>query len=330
MALKTAKADLIYGATGTYKTSQIGHAALYILEKYQKTTRVVSADGGGGDDVLKSLIDAGIIEVWPIRLREHLIEAIDKACQGYWPADPNDPKSLLLPPTDKRNGLNEIGLIGFEGLTSFGSSVMTKLKKPGVQLSQDPAFVLRDGETDYAGGSMAAFGFVQDRIFDYVMKSHMIPFVEKVLWTGLEAKGEEEGTRIPIFGPAIEGKKATGKAGQWFGNMFHMEAATHTIGVDEASQQVRLVTPVYMYLKPHADANSGITFPAKARAPFQMAAKIPEKVLLTEGMMDKDSKPMKAWNLKMVYEALDKLQEEAAELVKGLKRDPVAAEEVKV
>ena len=129
------------------------------------------------------------------------------ACQGYWPKrlDGLEPwkDGYHLPEQLKEA---KVGLVAFEGLTSFGSHVMQALKKPGVSLSQDPSYVLKDGSTSYAGGSMAAFGFVQDRIYDYVMKSHMIPHVHKVIWTALEAKGEEEGTRIPIFGPAIEGK----------------------------------------------------------------------------------------------------------------------------
>lgn len=319
------KADLIYGATGLYKTSQIGWAATYIHEKYGKKTRMVTADGGGWAP-LQSFIDAGIIEVWPIRNRPFLIEAIDKACQGWWPVEVDDPKSPLEPPSANRS-IRDVGLYAFEGLTSFGSGIMSKIKVPGVQLSQDPNYVLRDGETDYAGGSIAAFGFVQDRIYDFVMKSHMIPLVEKVLWTALEAKGEEQGTRLPVFGPDIEGKKATAKAGQWFGNMFHMEAGQQQVGVDEESQSVRLLTAVFMYMKPHADKNTGITFPAKVRAPFQLAHKIPEKVPMTLGLTDKDGKAVKTYNLKLVYEYLDQLKAEADKLVMSLSTPTTGATE---
>jgi hypothetical protein len=172
--------------------------------------------------------------------------------------------------------------------------------------------------SDYAGGSIAAFGFVQDRIYDFVMKSHMIPLVEKVLWTALEAKGEEAGMRLPVFGPDIEGKKATAKAGQWFGNMFHVEAGVQQVGVDEASQSIKLVTQVYLYMKPHADKHTGIVYPAKVRAPFQLADKVPEKVLLTTGLLDSDKKPIPNYNLKTVYEYLDRLKADADKIILSL------------
>ena len=315
------KADLIYGATGTYKTSQIGQAALYILDKYGKKTRLVSADGGGWAPI-QSLVDAGIVEVWPIRNRQYVIESIDKACQGWWPLDPADPMSEIVSPLDARCKLRDIGMIAYEGLTSFGSAIMGKLKTPGVQLSQDPNYVLRDGQTDYAGGSLAAFGFVQDRVYDFVMKTHMIPVIEKVLWTALEAKGEEQGTKIPIFGPDIEGKKATGKAGQWFGNMFHMEAGQTEVGVDTESKTLSLKTQVYMYFKNHADPVSRIVFPAKIRAPFQLADRVPERVAVTLGSLNAEGKPVPVQDLKKVYAWLDKLKAEADKTITGGPKPP--------
>jgi hypothetical protein len=125
---------------------------------------------------------------------------------------------------------------------------------------------------------------VQDRIYDFVMKSHMIPLVEKVLWTALEAK----------------------------------EAGVQQVGEDEASQSIKLVTQVYLYMKPHADKHTGIVYPAKVRAPFQLADKVPEKVLLTTGLLDSDKKPIPNYNLKMVYEYLDRLKADADKIILSL------------
>lgn len=302
-----AKADLIYGATGTYKTSNIGRAALYAYEKYGLKTRLVSADGGGWEPI-QSLVDAGIIQAWAIRTRPHCIEAIDLACQGYWPRDPADSQSPIDIPLKEED---KIGVIAFEGLTSFGSLIMDKLKKPGVQLSQDPSYVLQDGQTRYAGGSLAAYGFVQDRMYDFVMKSHMIPFVRKVIWTALEAKGEEEGTRISIYGPSIEGKKAIGKAGQWFGNMIHMEAVAAEVKEDEQTHHLNITTKIYMYLRPHADPNTKIVFPAKVRAPFQFANEVPQMA----------PEP----DLGRLYAFLDELKKKADATVSQLKKEEVHA-----
>lgn len=299
------KADCWYSSTGLRKTTNIGRCAERWWRKFGLKTRLVSADGGGWETI-QALVDAGIVEAWPITLWPNRIETIDLACQGYWPKNLTDPSAGLDPPAALKDA--RVGLMAYEGLTSFGSHVMSALKKPGVSLSQDPSYILKDGATSYAGGSMAAFGFVQDRIYDFVMKTHMIPYVQKVIWTALEAKGEEEGTRIPVFGPAIEGKKATGKAGQWFGNLIHLEAVAERVEEDKVTKQLSITTHVYAYLRSHADPNSKIVFPAKVRAPFQFAGEVPERV---EPEIDK------------VYDLLDELKVKADKAVAELK--PVVA-----
>ena len=96
----------------------------------------------------------------------------------------------------------------------------------------------------------------------------------RVIWTALEGRGEEEGTKAPTYGPSIVGKKSTGKAGQWFGNMLHLEMLV-TERADPATKQINLEQKRVMYLQPHADPMTKIPFPAKVRAPFDMAGKLP-------------------------------------------------------
>jgi hypothetical protein len=328
--IKAFKADLIYGASGTTKTSNIGRAALWYHQRTQKTTRLVSADGGGYDPV-QSLVDKGIIQQpWPIRLWNHRVEAFDKACQGYWPEDVNNPESRLLPPTitsyegrcfrctengthklvygpspgapgnvvcpgcratigirpidvhvecrqyaNPANDLRGVALIGIEGLTSMGDSILEYLMQTKASLSQDPAYTWVDGATNYSGGNMSYYGFVQNRLYEFVHKSHMIPFVERVIWTALEGKGEEEATRVPIFGPAIAGRKATGKAPQWFGNTLHFEMVQEILATQDENKQAQVSSKPVMYLRPHADAISKVPFQAKTRMPFQFAQELP-------------------------------------------------------
>jgi hypothetical protein len=297
------KADLWYGATGTGKTSQIGPFAEYIFAQTGKRTRLVTADGGGYEPV-KPYETAGLLEVWSIADTEQIIEALDKACQGYWPAV-KDGKKVLT-----KDGLDQVGGYVFEGLTSFGDAIMRRLRHTKARLSQDPSYVLKDGETEFAGGNMTYFGFVQDRLYDLVMKSHMLP-VYKVGWSAMEAKGEEEGTKMPTFGPAIAGKKSIGKAPQWFGNCLHLEmlvtegaAGTDATAKALATQQVSIVAKPVMYLKPHADKASKIVFPAKTRAPMEFAAQVPEYL----------DPP----DLKRLYEMLDGFKSKGVERIKQM------------
>src|SRR5262249_60698279 len=51
---------LIYGATGTGKTREIGALALDVWKRYGKKTRLISADGGGWGTI-QDYVDAGLI-----------------------------------------------------------------------------------------------------------------------------------------------------------------------------------------------------------------------------------------------------------------------------
>ena len=326
------KADLFYGASGTIKTSNIGRVAEWYYKTTGRTSRLVSADGGGWEP-LEHLVKAGIIEAWPLRLWEHRVETLDKASQGYWPADILNPRSPLLPPSlimytamcyrcrstssnsgegllygpssvspsnivcpkchavpgprdidvhivakhehNPHNDLRNVALIGIEGLTSTGDAMMEQLTHEKASLSQDPSYSWVDGGTTYSGGNMSYYNFIQQRLYEFVHKSHMIPYVLKVIWTALEARGEEEATRTPIFGPAIVGKKATGKATAWFGNTLHFERVD-VVGQADANQQAKVTSSFIMYLRNHADLLTKVPFQAKTRAPYSLAQELPD------------------------------------------------------
>lgn len=268
------KADLIYGASGTRKTSNIGLAAMYIRQLNGKRTRLITCDPGGYD-VLLPLVELGIIEPWVISTTwPNTIDTLDLACQGSWPVDVTDPSKGLTRPDPKI--WEQIGLVAFEGLTSIGDTIHRRLRDNKARLSQDPSYTYIDADfgkqtsllsTGHAGSNMSYFGFIQDKLYELVCKSHLLP-CDKVLWTALEGKGEEEGTRIPVFGPSIAGKKAIGKAPQWFGNCLHIEMVVTEKGEDSITKQIQLETKPIMFLRPHADRLSRIPFPAKTRDTF--------------------------------------------------------------
>ncbi len=300
------RADICYGASGTRKTSNIGLVALYVWQKYHKKTRMITLDGGGFDPLL-SLVEEGIIEPWVLIGRTKLTtNLVDLAVQGYWPKDVNDPISPLVSPSAVT--WEEVGFYAVEGLTSMGDTFIRSLKRDKAVLSQEPSYTYTEEaiEVDgkkrvigYSGGNMTYFGFAQDQLYDFVMKTHVLP-CEKVLWTALEGKGEEEGSRAPVYGPAIVGRKSTGKATQWFGNSVHIEQLISE-KYDEKTKQTEVIESPIMYTRTHAGKDK-IPFPCKTRAPFQLATKMP---------ISFDPPDMAA-----LYRKLDELNEEAIREVK--------------
>jgi hypothetical protein len=260
-------ADAVYGQTGTGKTFQIAKAAERLWRVRRKKTRYIGGDSGGFDtlgDLVQYHSDGSVdVEhsvVLPFVLAgdPHPIETMDRLAQGYWP---NKDGVLSLGPFPQ-----DVGQYAIEGLTSIGDLMMRHLSATKTRLSQDPAYTYKDGVTEFSGTNMSYYGEVQNRIYDIVVKSSILP-VEKVIWTALEGRGEEDGTKAPTFGPSIVGKKSTGKAGQWFGNMVHMEMLVDE-KPDPGTKQLNRIEKRLMYVQPHADLVTKIPFPAKVRVPF--------------------------------------------------------------
>lgn len=254
-------ADCIYGQTGTGKTFQVAKAAERMWRIYKKRTRYIGGDSGGFD-TLGDMVEEGIVIPFVIANDLHPIETMDRLVQGYW----SDAEGKLV----RAPMPADIGLYAIEGLTSIGDLMMRHLSATKTRLSQDPAYTYKDGTTEFSGTNMSYYGEIQNRLYDFVVKSAVLP-VERVIWTALEGRGEEEGTKAPTFGPSIVGKKSTGKAGQWFGNMVHLEMLVAE-QLDTQTKQINIVQRRVMYTQPHADPITKVPFPAKVRAPWNAPA----------------------------------------------------------
>lgn len=83
--IRNNSATLIFGDTGTGKSSLIATFAEYVWEKHQKVTLLYSVDGGGFGTSVETLVHAGIIWLWKLRSRGLAFETCARASQGYWP-----------------------------------------------------------------------------------------------------------------------------------------------------------------------------------------------------------------------------------------------------
>lgn len=302
-----AKADMIYGETGSTKTSRLGDAAEYIMRRYAKRSRLVSADPGGWEPI-QSLIDDGTVEAFAlVPERKNLIEAMQKLTQGWWPANVNDPQSELKPPA-----MAEVGCVMFESATSWcGLMLQTyagevqwneatkSISATNVRVPEMPkdsfiksgSYVRRFfGRSDYGG--------VQSSIAEFIRNSGMLP-VHKVIWTALETQGKDEAKR-PVYGPDFAGQALTGVCGPWFGNLLHLDFVPQESTVQVGGKAMKVVKPQpFLFLRNHIDPADqyGLVYPAKVRAPRTLWSKVPDSM---EPRLDK------------LYDLLDSLAAEEA------------------
>lgn len=276
-----ARSGVIYGPTGSFKTTAVKHFAHYIAETTGKATALLNTDGGGWVPC-EPEVAVGMIK--PYRCEANVLPMVlaRKISQGWWPVNTEeiDPAKILLAPMN----WNEIGGIAVEGWTSLSLMLMRYCADKGI----------KGGDKDYAGlfnlpitirgeggapevvqekfgpSTQNHYGMVQNQLNGLVMNFTSLP-VRYVLFTALEGRSEDD-DRSLTYGPAIAGKKAIAQAPAWVGDCIHAQdyQVTRTVKVPnpaggEAMDADVVDVKCRYYFKRHPDPVTRIPFPAKPR-----------------------------------------------------------------
>lgn len=109
-----------------------------------------------------------------------------------------------------------VGLVGFEGLTSFGDLLLRRLRK----IDPTGGRSIQDGDFKISSLGMQHYGDAQNYIAQYVANVRLIP-VPIIIWTALEIRSDDDGK--PLYGPALPGKKLTSLCIPWFTDVLHLD-----------------------------------------------------------------------------------------------------------
>ncbi len=265
---------IIYGPTGSRKTSQIREFAKYTYEKTGKITRLISMDGGGWATA-QDMVNAGVIEVWRLVDEEKLLSAVHAASKGAWPKNLKNgirgPGLIFVPARDKKEeSLREVGAYAIEGLLSIASAVMRTLVHDGRKISEDVVSKFTEesdfGQFSFGAPAKAHFGFVQNFVLDIIRNFSSLPGLDRVLFSSLEGKGEDRLTKALQYGPAVAGSAITAAVPQYVGDCLHFEDFIEEAGIDPNNPKQKLQRPrVRAWFTQHPDPQTGVLWPAKSR-----------------------------------------------------------------
>lgn len=258
--MKCLESILVYGVSNSGKTTQVQELGKWVNRKLQKKVRLVSCSGGGWTSIMPA-IKAGIVVPTFIRERAYPLNTLDKMTRGWWPENPDDPLSPLLPP-EKQKDWNDVGGVVFDSLTESATWMMNNLAnreaRGDIKISQ-LSIKFRDGDTDYGSPALAHYGNVQNRFEELVAASKCLGG-KYVMWTALELKSTDDNSRLPLYGPDIVGKAKTAQCGAWFDNTLHLYI-TGAGGMKKGPAIHR------MYLTTHFE-DDGIPYIAKNRGHY--------------------------------------------------------------
>lgn len=270
-----ARSGIIFGDSGTGKSTAAKHFSHYIYERTHKLTLLLSLDGGGWGP-MQPEIDAGLINAYRCNI-EVPLPTLRKISQGFWPVDPAMTRAAET--NLVRVDWGKYGGVIVEGVTSISQALMRHLADKGIKTGEEATNpfqqqVIVDGRAvaeQFAGNSRAHYGFVQNQLYSLMMNFNALS-CEYVLYTGLESRAEED-DRTLIYGPQIAGKKATALVPSWVGDCIHAQGVPvrKTVQIPDAADPKKMVdseiveTAIRMYFVKHPDPVTGIMYPAKPR-----------------------------------------------------------------
>lgn len=273
-----ARSGVIYGDTGTFKTTAIAHLARYIAETEGKATLLVSADGGGWTPCEEE-VAVGMIRPFRVDTATIPLPMLRKLSQGFWPTNPEetDISKIDFRPIDWR----EVGAVAIEGFTSIGTMLMRHAADKNLQAGKgegampfsQPIRVNGDivSET-FAGNTQGHYNFVQNQLYGMTMNFTSWP-VNYALFTGHEKKAEDA-DRVTVYGIAVPGKAISALIPTWVGDCIHAQdyQVRRTVKVPKIGgragelEDTEIVDTVCRYyFKKHPDPITGIMYPAKPR-----------------------------------------------------------------
>ena len=160
-----ARSGILYGDSGTGKSTAAKHFSHYIYEKTHKLTLLLSLDGGGWGP-MQPEINAGLINAYRCNI-EVPLPTLRKISQGFWPVD----SAMTRAAETNLVGVDwgKYGGVIVEGVTSISQALMRHLADKGIKTGEDVTSpfmqqVIVDGRMvaeQFAGNSRAHYGFVQ-------------------------------------------------------------------------------------------------------------------------------------------------------------------------
>ena len=298
--MKRADTFLLYGATDTGKTAQLGEIAKWHFARTGEISRLISADSGW--DPLEPLVITpsntdGIIEGWNVQGLQNPWVIMVELSEGAWPTITDAGKLRMSRPVWRdgklvaSDGKHIVGQVFLEGLNTLATVGMQDHINTGRKLAQDVVTPFQSvvAEVDASGkesqrslllasAAPAHYGQVQRFLLDDLVPRFGKLAVDRVVWTAHEARGADDITGIQnsVLGPATVGKAYVDKTTQKFGHSFHL--TVETTPSKDARGGVSVLREFRAWFVSHPDdVLTKMKWPAKVSLPIERSVELLRK-----------------------------------------------------
>lgn len=225
---------LIYGASDTGKTSQLGEIARYLINTRGWEGRLLTGDSSYAPlaDLIQSPENPnGQIEAFDLALTTSTLEVMSAVGQGYWPKIVGNEIRLIKTPPDRAK---RIKFMMVEGAAVVSQMLMAQMIRNKLKIAED---VVGSYElTLPIDGSPEKFKVVEGQAgrahynhIHNILRSRLWPAfkalpLEYCIWTSHESKGDDDLNKaLPALGPATIGKALVSRTTENFAHAFRLD-----------------------------------------------------------------------------------------------------------
>lgn len=283
---------MIYGGSGSTKTSQLYHIVKMIHKQTRKKFRLIHSDGGGYAPFVDSgMIDNGIVEVFDFSSRKSALADFRRLGEGYWPRWVKDGK-LYSKQVDGSEEYfrtedvcrttpqewEQIGGYVIDGITSTAEVLKNHCsdQTEGVGFKESWKYE-EDGYT-FTGLQMGHYNIVQKEIHSRLTKGFETLPISWLVCSALVGKGEDKQNRETIYGPQIVGNASTPQVPAWFMDCLHLEKMKYDDIPTKLKKDAKGESKEGMvaWFTSHTDSNTQVPYLCKARIMPEMYPKLLE------------------------------------------------------
>lgn len=255
---------MIYGVSGSTKTSQAYHLAKWVLgqeENKGKHFRIIHSDGGGYAPFEDSgMITRGEVKLFDFSYREHALSDYRKLSLGYWPKKIAGTGEEYFKKDDKCLTKDWSKVAGYiiDGMSSSAQTLITHCSNQTEGVGFKESWKYEEEEETIIGLQQGHYGLIQKEMYQAHMKGFNRLPVPWLIYTSLLGKGEDKQRKETVYGPQVAGNASTPQVPSWFMDVLHLDTTTY-----ETSNGVK--EGVVAWFTKHPDTETGTPYLAKAR-----------------------------------------------------------------
>jgi hypothetical protein len=225
---------LLYGASDTGKTSQLGEIARYLVNTWGWHGRLVTGDSSYAPlvDLIQSPENPdGKIEAFDLATTTATLEVLSAVGQGFWPKVMGNEIRLIKTPPDRAK---EIKFMLVEGAAVISQMLMAQMIRNKLKIAEDVVgsyeltlpvdgspekFKITEGQ-----GGRAHYNHIHNILRSRLWPAFKALPVEYCIWTSHESKGEDELNKAMVaLGPATIGKALVSRTTENFAHAFRLD-----------------------------------------------------------------------------------------------------------